>query len=388
MDSEMEAVGAMATAGLAASALEHDTAHAHSHGACANCGAALAGPFCHQCGQVGHLHRSMFHIVEEFFHGILHFDGKVWRTLPLLAFKPGKLTWDYIHGHRVRYVTPLALFLFTAFLMFMIFSMLGGGGTDMQIPVRSDAAAARADLVQELSSAKADLAEAESDLLLARATNEGVAGAERSRAAEMRAVEKAEAALKLFDDTMAAAGQAPVEAASEPTVVTNDGILAAIRNFTGDSEFRVNIGNKSLEEKITKKLKNPELLLYKIQNTAYKFSWMLVPISLPFLWLLFFWRRDVAMYDHAIFALYSLSFMSLLFITISLLYSLADGIKWIEDVAALLCLAPPVHMYFHLKGTYALSRGQALWRTVALMFITLTTSLLFITFIVSMGFTG
>lgn len=386
MDSEMEAVGALATASLTASALEHETAQTHAHGACANCGTVLAGPFCHQCGQVGHLHRSMFHIVEEFFHGILHFDGKVWRTLPLLALRPGKLTRDYIHGHRVRYVTPLALFLFTAFLMFMIFSMLGGG-SNVQIPAGMEAVAAREALSQELTRAQADLNQAEAELATARAADEGVAGAERSRAAEQQAVAKAEAALRALDEMLALAGDGQ-PAAPTDNIQTNSGVIGAIKNFTGDGNFSVNIGNKSLEEKIAKKLKNPELLLYKIQNTAYKFSWMLVPISLPFLWLLFFWRRDVAMYDHAIFALYSLSFMSLLFITISLLYSLGDGIKWIEDVAALLCFAPPVHMYFHLKGTYALTRGETLWRTVALMFITLTTSLLFISFIVSMGFTG
>ena len=37
-----------------------------------------------------HLHRTLGHMIEEFLHGILHFDTRAWRTLPLLAWKPGK----------------------------------------------------------------------------------------------------------------------------------------------------------------------------------------------------------------------------------------------------------------------------------------------------------
>lgn len=96
MSMDLEPVGALATAGLVAKVVEGDagkTAHgAHADGRCANCGTQLTGPYCHQCGQTAHVHRSLLHILEELAHGILHFDTKSWRTLPLLVARPGLLT--------------------------------------------------------------------------------------------------------------------------------------------------------------------------------------------------------------------------------------------------------------------------------------------------------
>lgn len=383
MSSEIEAVGAVATAGLAASVLEPDGAHGHAHGACANCGTALKGPYCHACGQVGHLHRSMLHIVEEFFHGILHFDTKAWRTLPLLAFRPGKLTHDYIHGHRVRYVSPLALFLFTAFLMFMVFSMMGGG-SKVATPTTLNPDGVRAGLVQQVEEARGTLETAESALATQSATGADTSTQTQQRDQAQQDLTQAETALQTFDTTIAEATEALKADSGTAAGEVNGAVSRALENLAKNDDA-INIGNESLEAKIRAKLKNPDLLLYKLQNTAYKFSWMLIPISLPFLWLLFFWRRDVALYDHAIFSLYSLSFMSLLFITISLLFNAGDDEGWLNDLGEWLLVVPPIHMFFHLKGTYSLSIGSALWRTLALLVVTSITSLLFVLFILSVG---
>lgn len=87
---------------------------------CANCETPLVGTFCHACGQKAHLHDSLKHLVEEFAEGIAHFDGRMWRTLPLLALNPGRLSREWMTGRRVRYVAPLHLFLFAVFLLFLI----------------------------------------------------------------------------------------------------------------------------------------------------------------------------------------------------------------------------------------------------------------------------
>src|SRR3546814_11238976 len=75
--------------------------------------------------------------------------------------------------------------------------------------------------------------------------------------------------------------------------------------------------------------KNPSLMAYKIQTNAYKFSWALIPISVPFLWLLFLHRRryrEYRAYDHTVFVTYSIAFMSLVLIPLSLLRPLViDG---------------------------------------------------------------
>lgn len=388
MSDELEAVGGMATAGLAASVLEPDQAHGKgNHGACANCGTMLVGKFCHACGQVGHVHRSMLHIVEEFFHGILHFDSKVWHTLPALILWPGRLTRDYIMGHRVRYVSPLALFLFTVFMMFMVFSLAGGaklpeggvaGGND-------GAVAALESLDEELADAKAALDAATLKLAEVEAVGGDATQAREKQAKAQQDVADAQLAVDVVKKTMLSTSLSAGTdtSAADDTKPTNRN--EQLGQILGKN-VNLNLGDAALEAKIKHKLENPDLLLYKLQNTAYKFSWMLIPISLPFLWLLFFWRRDVAMFDHAIFALYSISFMSLLFIAVSLLMKSSSG--WASSLMECLLLVPPVHMFFHLKGSYALGVGGALWRTFALLIITSITSTLFVLFIVSMGLLG
>ncbi|HEX8957896.1 MAG TPA: hypothetical protein VF798_16595, partial [Burkholderiaceae bacterium] len=97
-------------------------------------------------------------------------------------------------------------------------------------------------------------------------------------------------------------------------------------------------------------VENPELALYKLKNTTYKYSFMLVPISLPFLWLMFFWRRGIGMFDHAVFVLYSLCFMSLLFDGVML----AGMAGWSGLAANLAIWVPPVHMFVQLRGAYGL----------------------------------
>ena len=53
----------------------------------------------------------------------------------------------------------------------------------------------------------------------------------------------------------------------------------------------------------------------KVQDAASKYSWLLIPMSVPFMWLLFPFRRRYNTYDHTVFVTYSLSFMMMLVIT-------------------------------------------------------------------------
>jgi hypothetical protein len=97
--------------------------------ACANCAAVLQGPYCHQCGQLAeNFHRSLGHLVEEVFENLLHLDGRLWQTLPRLVLKPGRLTRDYLDGHRAFQIPPLRLFLVVLLLVFLA-GGLGGKNT-------------------------------------------------------------------------------------------------------------------------------------------------------------------------------------------------------------------------------------------------------------------
>jgi hypothetical protein len=343
---EIEAGGALATAALAADALQPAAARQGPHAEnCANCGAVLAGPFCGQCGQRAHLHRSLGDVVHEIVHGVTHFDGRLWATLPLLLYRPGKLIRSYVDGQRARYIAPVPLFLMVVFLMFFVLSFVGFNDNVGTVQVggieQGGAEQGKTDLAKALADIDRDLAAARKAGDTAEAKRlEGVRGVVATLGRQ------------------AAAGDAGI----------SDRLSEEIISANARGGVNVDTGVPWLDEKAKAALKNPKLLLYKLQTKAYKLSFLLVPLSLPWLWLVLFWRRKadgvrVTMYDHAIFALYSISFISLLFIAGSLLLSanIVSQFVWIP-----ILLAPAAHMFASLRGTYALGPWEAGWRTIYL----------------------
>src|SRR5690348_10136458 len=131
----LEAVGDAVTGGLLARVVEPRAGEAHGHTHeknCLNCGTPLAGPYCSACGQKAHVHRSVRAFFQDFVQGLFNFEGKIWRTLPMLAWKPGEMTRRYIAGERARFISPVALYLFTVFAMFAVLNFNGALGTPGQ----------------------------------------------------------------------------------------------------------------------------------------------------------------------------------------------------------------------------------------------------------------
>ena len=92
---------------------------------CDNCYTLLQGDFCHQCGQEKKSYiRNVSGVVTEFFGEFSNWDARVWRTLVPLWFRPGYLSRRYVDGHRVPYVPPLRLYLFTSIIAFLILARL------------------------------------------------------------------------------------------------------------------------------------------------------------------------------------------------------------------------------------------------------------------------
>src|ERR1700755_490087 len=94
---EFDAIGEAVTGGLLAHAVEPRTgtagADGHTHEkACLNCGTPLTGAYCSACGQKAHIHRSVRAFFQDFLSGMLNFEGKIWSTLPMLAWRPGAMT--------------------------------------------------------------------------------------------------------------------------------------------------------------------------------------------------------------------------------------------------------------------------------------------------------
>jgi hypothetical protein len=102
---------------------------AHPHHAandCPNCGVVVSGNFCHECGQETVLHPpSTREFVHEFIGHYVALEGKLWKSLLLLLFRPGQLTLEYINGRRVRYIQPLRLYLTFSLIFFAVAKYAG-----------------------------------------------------------------------------------------------------------------------------------------------------------------------------------------------------------------------------------------------------------------------
>jgi hypothetical protein len=123
-----------ATAGAAAHPAP--TAHAASAQACANCDEPFDTPaapprYCPHCGQATTLHPpSVAEFAHEFVGHYVALEGPLWKTLGLLLFRPGRLTSEYLHGRRRRYVPPLRLYLSASFVFFVAFKLYVPGPPD------------------------------------------------------------------------------------------------------------------------------------------------------------------------------------------------------------------------------------------------------------------
>lgn len=414
MTGEIEAAGALATAGAVAGVIEGREGQGQAEGRCLNCDAPLTGPFCSQCGQNGRPVRKLSQLLLEFLNSLFHFDTKAWRTLPMVLFRPGTLTRDYIYGKRARYISPLATFLLCVFALFFVFSWVGGGaqfgtgfGAAMEVS-QDDVTQAREDLAQ----ARAELSEAEANPDPNEPAGLAVGLAQGAVARAEAAVARLEAQLEAEEEAIqvSQAGAAPQAPSPAPTAAENtpsatvgvtvgDGTVIdgaggrwqdQVRDAVDSGELNVDTGNAYLDERMEQSLRNPDLAIYRVQESASKFAFLLAPMSLPFIALLFLWKRGVTFYDHVVYALYALSFASLLSIVLMLGTAVAGANMALMMVLSnvLLLVALPVHTFFQLKGAYALGWFSALWRTFFMMIFATIIASVFLFLILVLGLLG
>lgn len=230
----------------------------HGHGdpepgaLCANCATPLQGPWCHKCGQSGEdFHRSALRLVAEVFEGLFHFDGRLWRTVPDLFLRPGRLTRAYLDGHRAPQVPPLRLFLVVLVLVFLT-GGVGNGG-------------------EKVLSAKTD---DHGHLLSTRVEN----------LSDLTPQQRAEAHRKLSQ------GQANFEL----------------------NGVKLKAAGQWLSQRMQRALDDPERMRLAMEQWSERFAFLMLPISAGLLSLLYLFQRRFYVFDHMIFSLHSLSAMGLL----------------------------------------------------------------------------
>ena len=117
--------------------------HAHSDSAeskspggatdfCHNCGIRLFGPYCAACGQKAvPLSVTVHEFVHELTHETLHVDGRIFQSVRRLLLSPGFLTREYIQGHRVRWISPIRLYLMASVVFFALGAISPAGSIEI-----------------------------------------------------------------------------------------------------------------------------------------------------------------------------------------------------------------------------------------------------------------
>jgi hypothetical protein len=116
---------------------------------CRNCGATTDGIYCPNCGQETSLALpSVRAFLRDAAGRYVALDGRMWRTLIALLFRPGFLTREYFAGRRRRYIRPARLFLV---LSIGLFALLRFEGKAPQILDSDLSAADRAEFAREIN---------------------------------------------------------------------------------------------------------------------------------------------------------------------------------------------------------------------------------------------
>jgi hypothetical protein len=106
---------------------------------CLNCGHTFSGKFCNACGEKVYTEhdKSVFHLFEEAFHFVTHFEGKFFNTLKAVLLKPGKLSVDYCNGIRKKYFKPISFFLMVV-ILYLLFPVFTGLNMRLQFHLKHE----------------------------------------------------------------------------------------------------------------------------------------------------------------------------------------------------------------------------------------------------------
>lgn len=95
--------------------------------------------YCPRCGQKDvDLHRPLVALLGEVLRETFEVDGRAARTVKTLFLAPGRLTSEFLAGHRRRYTPPFRLYLVISVVFFVIITWaasrgaLVGDGPDAQ----------------------------------------------------------------------------------------------------------------------------------------------------------------------------------------------------------------------------------------------------------------
>ncbi len=94
---------------------------------CLNCRQPLelTDLYCSYCGQLNTTKQlSLKDFFGEFIGSVLTYDSRLRYTIKDLLFKPGRITYNYVKGQRLKYANPFRFFLSVSIIYFLVQSLI------------------------------------------------------------------------------------------------------------------------------------------------------------------------------------------------------------------------------------------------------------------------
>lgn len=355
---------------------------------CANCEAPLSGPYCARCGQaVAPFPEPAFVHAKEALEEAIAFEGRLWRTLGVLLFRPGRLTNAYLAGRRVRYIRPVRLYLAASVLFFFLLTVLDPVGRlettlDQEATERTGAddtlavgSMGAADSLSAVEAALAELPEEQAALESLRAALAVLPPDSLLRVAEPRGEQTAVAAEAVPDAADAAeAARVLVEmpAWSEGEAVR---ALEAAEGWDEQRAILAGLGRDYLG-------RIPAMMFVMLPLFALLLKLFYGRPDVRRAWTRLQWRRPVTgakqpgtatgeppvryYAEHLVFTLHTHAFAFFVFAVVAALVGFAGGAVWAGQIAGWLMLAVPVYFFLALRAVY----GQS-WLKTAVKYVLL-----------------
>jgi hypothetical protein len=340
-----------------------------SDGTCINCGTALKGRICHSCGQDSDtFHRPVWSLLWEVLDGLIGLDGRLWRTLPALMFRPGYLTRKYLEGVRARYVQPFRLYLFASVIFFVLFGMGSPDWSNAVNPAAELSDEDRAALAEELNELAAENPAASDEIQraidsLARDDGEPVDAAELA-AVTAASSESFRAEMREQVRRTLLPEQYPGEAAPEDSeVVVGDPGDMQVSIETGGLTDLPLPARQQLARQLERVIDDPSLLFAAMQRWLPRLLFVLLPIYALILAVGQIWRRGFYFYDHLIVSLHLHAFLFVLFI-------LLQPVGWLDSAVAFMIFLVWSNYYVYRihRVVYEHGRFMSVLRTITLDF--------------------
>ena len=339
MSHDMEAMGAASLGALNAG--EHHPVQ--SGEPCRNCGTNVAERYCTRCGQLAsNFHRPFFGLVMSSLADTFALDGRLWRSVPMLLFRPGRMTRNYLDGKRARYVPPFRLFLLASVLFFLTVFGLGdrlGWYEDWHLDPGGDKVLTDASRTSAIETLQLQLQDDE-------LSPEVKAGIESS-------IAQLNSGLSLpFVDGEGKVDREALNAAIDESVPA------------GTTQREVET-LKAATNQFAHVFENQDRFAARFREWAPRFSLLFMPLLALILAVLYAWHRRTYVYDHVITALHFQTFIYFL-ATILLLCEvcLGGGVGWLVPIGSIWGIW---YLYRQLRVTYGTGIIMAALRTSILL---------------------